>query len=276
MPITISAILSSIGKNIDSMTVVRILKDIIGEELAIKKYGILSSKVDVLIAFPLSLNIAISTSLIPEISKRKAIGDLDGIIKKIEFSIMVTSLIGIPCAFGMGFYSEVIFNLLFPKAKEGFELLRLASIGIIFSLLTQTITGILQGIGKNNIPVYTSLIGIFIKIILNIILIPIENIYEKGAIIGNIVSSFVSFIIVYITLKKNIDLKISIIRNTFKPILASIIMLFISYKFYKIMIMKKISSIFCTIITIAISVFIYILCCFFMKIFKNLKEILET
>ena len=39
-PMTLNAILLSLGKNIDSFTVVKILKNMIGEELAIKKYNV--------------------------------------------------------------------------------------------------------------------------------------------------------------------------------------------------------------------------------------------
>jgi len=163
IPMTISAILGTLGKNIDSVTVVRILKKIIGEELAIIKYGILSSKVDIIMVLPLSFNVAISTSLIPEISKRKAINDLDGIINKIKFSILITAMIAVPATFGMFVYSKQIFSLLYPNAKQGYELLSLASIGLIFSLLTQTINGILQGLGENKIPVYSAIIRYYCK-----------------------------------------------------------------------------------------------------------------
>lgn len=163
VPMTISAILGTLGKNIDSVTVVRILKKIIGEELAIVKYGILSSKVDIIMVLPLSFNIAISTALIPEISKRKAINDLDGIVNKIKFSILITIMIGIPATFGLFAYSKQIFNLLYPNAKQGYELLKLASIGLTFSMLTQTINGILQGLGENKIPVYSALFRNYCK-----------------------------------------------------------------------------------------------------------------
>lgn len=163
VPMTISAILGTLGKNIDSVTVVRILKKIIGEELAVIKYGILSSKVDIIMVLPLSFNIAISTALIPEISKRKAINDLDGIINKIKFSILITIMIGIPATFGLFAYSKQIFNLLYPNAKQGYELLKLASIGLTFSMLTQTINGILQGLGENKIPVCSALFRNYCK-----------------------------------------------------------------------------------------------------------------
>ena len=68
MPLTISAILGALNKNIDSFTVVRNLKSFMSEEQAKIQYGILSGKVDTLVMFPLSFNIAFATALVPAIS----------------------------------------------------------------------------------------------------------------------------------------------------------------------------------------------------------------
>ena len=275
VPITISAILGSLGKNIDSVTIVRILKDIIGENEAIIKYGILSSKIDIIIALPLSFNLAISTALIPEISKYKAINDIDGVVGKIKFSILLTTIIGIPASFGIFSYSKQIFNLLYPNANQGYELLRIAAIGIIFSLLTQTINGVLQGLGENKIPLVVSIVGVVIKVFSNIILIPINGIYEKGAVMGNIFSSITSFIIVYISLKRKINLKLSIIKIMLKPIICSFAMCIFSLNIYKLLINNNFNHNICTVNSIIIAVIIYVVSIFVTKMI-NKKQIFET
>ena len=169
----------------------------------------------------------------------------------------------------MYFYSGRIFDLLYPRANEGAKLLSLASFSIIFSLLVQTLNGVLQGLGKNNVPVYASIIGLIFKILSNIILIPINGIYEKGAIIGNILSNMISFIIVVIVLKKNIKIRLNILKNSIKPIIASIIMIFVSENIYKFLYIKNFNITFCTIISIFSAVIIYVFCCFSMKIINK-------
>lgn len=273
IPITTSAILSSIGRNVDSITIVRILKVVLGEKEAINRYGILSSKVDVLVSLPLAFNIAISTALIPEISKLRIKNDLDAVIQKINFSLTISILIGMPCAIGMNVYSKQIFELLFPRALAGSELLKLSSFSIIFSLLTQTINGILQGIGKNNTPVIASIIGILAKILCNIVLVPLEGIYEKGAVIGNIVSNIVSFIIVFYILKKNIKIELKLNWIFIKSIFSSICMIIISYKMYIFLINMNINRNVCTLSSLAISVITYGILIFLTKSFnKNENE----
>ena len=275
MPMTLNAILSSLGKNIDSITIVKILKGMIGEEAAIKKYGIISSKIDILVSMPLSFNASISTALIPEITKLKAKNDIDELIRKIKFSILITLVIGIPYCFGTYFYSNEILNILFPNASDGAYLLRLSAFGIIFSMLTQTINAILQGLGNNKIPVFASIIGIFFKLFSNIYLMQIDWIAEKGAIIGNILSSFISFIIVYCSLKNRIILNFKILRLSIKPFWGSLIMILISLSLNKIILKNYIEGNSLGLISIVISVIIYVFLTFFIRILKK-DEILES
>ena len=275
MPMTLNAILSSLGKNIDSITIVKILKKLIGEEEAIKKYGIISSKIDILVSMPLSFNASIATSLIPEITKLKAKNDIKELVRKIKFSFLITLVIGVPYCFGIYCYSNDIFNILFPNASDGAILLEMSALGIIFSMLTQTINAILQALGNNKIPVFASIIGIVFKLFSNIYLIPIEGIHEKGAIIGNVLSSMISFFIVYYSLKRIINLDFKLTKLFFKPIFASLIMiifsLFIKEKFFKYYINGRTLGL----ISIVISAIIYVFFIFFMKIL-NKEEMLEN
>lgn len=275
IPMTLNAILSSLGKNIDSMTIVRILKDLIGEEEAIKKYGIISSKIDILVTMPLAFNASIATSLIPEISKRKAKNDIEGLMKKVKFSLLITFILGIPYCFGIYNYSKEIFELLFPNANEGDVLLKFASFGIIFSMITQTINAILQGLGDNNIPVYASFVGLIFKLLSNIYLVKIEGVYEKGAIIGNILSSIVSFSIVYKYLNRKVELKVNIISLANKPFWGSIFMVFVSKTVQEFLLKKEAHYTFGSILSISIAVIVYIFSVFVMKMIK-LEEVFEN
>ncbi len=98
IPISLTAILTSIIKLVDSFTVVRILKPIIGETAAKEKYGILTAKADILATLPLSLNVAFTTALVPAISAANAKGDNNTINKRISLSLLLCLIIGLPCS----------------------------------------------------------------------------------------------------------------------------------------------------------------------------------
>lgn len=226
IPLSIASFVMVLGKNIDSITIMNLLKDKLGEELARERYGILSSKVELLSEFPMSLNGAIAISLIPEVAKLNALNRSDELNKKIDFSLSMTAFIVIPIMIGMFFYSNDIINLLYPNANKGGELLRLASISIIFCGLTQTITGIMQGVGEVKPYLKAISISMIIKLFLNLILIPIDGLLEKGAIISSIVYDVIIFIVVYSKMKEKLDLKLNILSNIIRFSSITVIAIF--------------------------------------------------
>lgn len=266
IPISLSSLISAINKNIDSVTVVRLLKPLIGEATAKAKYGILSSKVDILTSMPLAFNIAFATALVPAISAARVKNDVKTINKRLRFSILITILIGLPCTFGMFMYSTQILELLFPNASSGGTLLAISSFTIIFTVLAQTINGALQGLGKIKVPAIALGCGVITKLIANILLIPIEGIYENGAAIGSVMCHIVSFTIVYNVLKRTIKLDFKISKMIVKPLIITIIMCIISYISYKFAMIIGISSIIATVIGIIIAVIVYFILIVLFKI----------
>lgn len=152
IPIALTAIMSSINKNIDSFTVVRSLKQFMPDDMAVAQYGILGGKVDTLTSLPLSINVAFATALVPAISAAKAKKDKKTITQKTSFSLLTSMLIGLPCTIGMCIFAGPILNLLYPNASSGEVILQISSLTIIFTILDQTINGALQGYGKLKIP----------------------------------------------------------------------------------------------------------------------------
>lgn len=268
IPITLTAIMSSINKNVDSFTVVRNLKNFMTDEQATYLYGILGGKVDTLTTLPLAINVAFATALVPAISAAKARKDNKTISEKTSFSLLVSMLIGLPCTIGMYIFAQPILNLLFPFASDGALILQISSLTIIFTILDQTINGALQGYGKLMIPTISLAVGVIIKFILNIILIPNPNIGVYGAAIGSVACHLVAFIIAFTALRKNIKLNFTFSKFVIKPIIATIIMGICSYFVYltlKGIIIERLA----TIISIIIAVIIYVLAIVVLKVFTK-------
>ena len=117
-PIAICALIGSLNKTIDAMTIVRIAKNYLGEQEAVRQYGILSGKVEGLILFPLSFNMALTTTLIPVISGFKAKGNLEKAKQAVKLAILLGIIIGIPCFLVMFVFPEEILKILFPNASD--------------------------------------------------------------------------------------------------------------------------------------------------------------
>lgn len=273
IPMSLGAFLGTINKNIDSMTVVRGLKKFISEEEAKIQYGILSGKVDTLVTLPMSLNMAFVTALVPAISSAQAMGDIETGKKRISFSLLITILIGLPCSIGMIIYAEPILHLLFPNATSGTFIYQISSICIIFIVLEQTISGALHGMGKIITTAIALGIGVIIKFILNLILIPISpNKFilggTAGAAFATVICHVVATSIEFYILRKNIKLKLNPSKFIIKPILATSLMSIISYLIYNILLSttgEKIAIIF----AILIAIVIYIIALLALKIFSK-------
>ena len=268
IPMALSAIMSSLNKNIDSVTVVRGLKHFLTEGEAKIQYGILAGKVDTLTSLPLSINIAFATALVPAIAAARAKKDTKTATKRTSFSLLVSMLIGLPCTIGMCIYAQQILNLLFPNATAGKVILQISSFTIIFTILDQTINGALQGFGKVMVPATALACGVVTKLILNLILIPIPWIGVNGAAIGSVACHMVAFIIAINILRKNIKLDLEFSKFVIKPLIATFIMSICSYAIL-IILNNIIAEKLATIIAIAIAIIIYVLAIIALKIFTQ-------
>ena len=276
MPMTLSAMLGSLNRNVDSLTVVRALKTFLTDTEAQIQYGMLSGKIETMVTFPLSFNIAFATTLIPAISAAKAAGNIETIKKRVSFSLLINILIGIPCCVGMILFAEPVLKLLFPNASNGALILRISSVSIIFLTIGQTINGTLQGLGKSFVPAISLGIGVITKIIINLIFVKInpENFILggiAGAAFGTVMCHIVSTMISFIQLRKNVKIKLTLDRYVIKPIFATIVMILSAILTYKTFVSINFSL--CMILTILVAIITYLISLFVIRVFTE-EEIL--
>ena len=232
VPIALTSLIATANRTIDAFSIVNIISKYMNSEEAKFQYGILTGKVEGLVVLPYSFNIAFATTLIPTISASRARGEMNKAVKRINFSILSTILICLPCTAVLFAFAEPILKLLFPNAYLGKTMLKICSLSIVFVAVTQTIGGVLQGLKKVKEPVIAIGVGALVKLILNPILLQIQTLNINGAIIATIISHIVTFCISFYYLKKYINIKIDIIKFIIKPILATMIMIFISWNIY--------------------------------------------
>ena len=233
-PIMLASLLATSNKTIDAFTVVNTISKFLGTEEAKFQYGILSGKVEGLVILPYSFNIAFATTLIPTISASEARGEMDKAMKRIDFSILATILISLPCIAIFFTFAEPVLKLLFPNAYLGATMLKICSLSIVFVAITQTIGGVLQGLKRVKEPLIAIGIGAIVKLILNIVLVPIKELNINGAIYASLASHIVIFGISYYYLKKYTDFRMNINKFIIKPVLATIVLIISSIVIYNI------------------------------------------
>ena len=273
IPMSLSAIFGALNRNIDSMTVVRGLKKFMTEESAKIQYGILSGKVETLVTIPMSFNMAFATALVPSISKAMAKNDKKTVEKRIKFSLLVSILIGMPCMVGMILYAKQILLLLFPNAATGEFIYQISCLGIIFILMEQTVGATLHGIGNVFVPAIALAIGGIVKLVLNLILVPINN--ETFILGGTAGAAFCSVIchIVVLTieltiLKKKLGIKFEKNKFIIKPLIAVLVMAISSKVLYTTLI-NIINANMSLIITMLFSIIVYTIMIIILKTFSK-------
>lgn len=232
IPIALTSLLGSCNRSIDAFTIVNTISKFMTTEEAKFQYGILTGKVEGLIVLPYSFNIAFATTLIPSIAASQATGEINKAIQRIKFSILATILIALPCIGVFFVFAEPILKLLFPNAYLGKTMLKLCSLSIVFVAITQTIGGVLQGLKKVKEPAIAIGAGAIVKLVLNLILLPVEALNINGAIIATIASHIIVFSISFYYLKKYVSMNFGIIKFIIKPILATAGMIITAYLIY--------------------------------------------
>ena len=142
-----------IMSNIDLLIVVRRLVDTgYTSAEANSLYGQLSGFATPLINLPQVLTQSIAMSLVPAIAAAHRSKDTEFLQYNATFGIRTAMLVGMPCAVGLMVLAQPIMLLLYPAQQESAlsaaESLVILAFGSIFLSLVQTLTGILQGIGK--------------------------------------------------------------------------------------------------------------------------------
>ena len=273
IPMSLSAILTSLNRNIDSFTVVRLLQKTMPYVEARRQYGILSGKVELLTGLPLSFNVAFATALVTAISAARANGEIEKGVKRINFSLLTTIIIVLPCVVGMVVFADPILKLLFPNASDGAFIMQICVLATIFTAMEQTINGALQGLGKVFVPAIALSIGVLLKLILNYILVPIPtDVFPLGGAVGAAFATDVchitAFCIVFTVLKRTVDLKFSFTKMVLKPLIACGMMAIVSYGTLMLLngiIAPKVA----TIIALVVAVIVYVLSILVLKIFNE-------
>ncbi|MGN1370352.1 MAG: polysaccharide biosynthesis C-terminal domain-containing protein [Aristaeellaceae bacterium] len=201
LPITIGACIVPLSQYIDSIMLVgRLMSTGMAADTASSVYGLFSGTVIRIINIPTALALAVSMSLVPAIASAKAVNDSASVVRQTDLGMRFSFLIGLPCSIGMSILAEPLMRFFYQGSiveEElilGGKLLTVSSLTIILFTVVQATTSVLQGLGKQRIPMYTLLAGVVCKIVLNYVLIAIPSVNIHGAPIASLVCYTVSMV----------------------------------------------------------------------------------
>lgn len=286
IPISLGSIISAVNRIVDTATITRGIEvafaggiDAYGkfvanptlEQLkneAVRLSGILA-KSDTLLNLPIAMNIAFATVLVPSVSGALAVGDKKTASKHVSYSLLISILLILPCAVGYVVLARPIYQLIYPNASYGYDLLQLSSVALIFIALNQTISGSLQGLGKVFAPATGLLMGCIAKFILNVILIRQPSIHIYGAPISSIVCQVISFSYGFTILAKNMSVKLGFVKYILKPVSCAAAMGAAAWAVYSLCMFLVKSNIISLMVSILVAAAVYFVLVFALRVLND-------
>ena len=201
IPITLGACIVPLAGLIDSFMLTDLMEaGGMDATEALVRYGLYSGMVITLINVPTALAMAMSTNLVPAISAALAKGNRDTAARESATGLRVAVVVGFPCSVGMSLLAKPLLYLFYSASYTAAQLdvaaslLNVSAMTIVLFTVVQATSGILQGCGKQRIPMYTLMAGVVCKIILNYVLVGIPGFDIHGAPIASLVCYTVSMV----------------------------------------------------------------------------------
>ena len=223
-------------------------------------YGIFSGKAMVIINIPIALASALSSAMIPAISASSALGNRAETCRKVENAMWTTMLIAIPSAVGLAVLAKPIMRLLFPQPdslQTASELLAMIAVTVVFYCLSTLSNGILQGVGRVNVPVKNAAIALVVQTGLLVGLLIFTELDLYALVICLIVYSFFMCVLNSISVRRCIGVKEDLKKMFLLPALSSVVMGVCARGIYEGMALLIDSNVLCLIPAVLAAIIIY-------------------
>ncbi|MDL2258659.1 polysaccharide biosynthesis protein [Eubacteriales bacterium OttesenSCG-928-K08] len=275
IPVTIGASVMPLTGIVDSAMIINTLESIgYSVEQAGEAYSLLSANVTPLVNMPAVLTVALAMSLVPAISSYMAKKEYRQVQNAARTGLKLSLIIGTPCAVGLFVMAEPILKMLYTSLNQtqltlAAGLLQTACIGVVFLSLVQTLTGVIQGLGKPNVPVLNLMFGGILKVVSLAILTRRPEINIQGAAVSTVVCYATAAILDCIYLVRKTNMKLNVLDVFVKPVFASALMGISVHFLYKAFMSAELSSTVATLAAVMVGVLVYGACIVVLRMFSK-------
>jgi stage V sporulation protein B len=193
------------------------------------QYALYNRYYMVLANVPIAMAAAVASAIIPRVSTAYAGGSKKECNSRIQQSIELATTLTMPCAVGFAVLSKPIVRLIYYRLSEESThtvamLLILGGLSIVLYGISSVLNGVLQGIGKVNVPVVSAATALVLHVFL---LVPLMLYTDLG--VYSLVFATLFYVIVIIlingsALKKELGFKLQWKSAIWMPFCASVIM----------------------------------------------------
>ncbi len=258
MPIIFSAFIYNVNGYINSYMYTDILGKRGMDETVLQtlyaEYGYFMT----LINIPLTLASTAPTSMIPEVSAHYAMRDRKGANEKIDRATWISMIISIPAAVGLAVLSGPVTRLIFGETNGvAAQLLIIGGITIILNGNSNISNGVLQGIGKPNIPMIHAAIALGADVIVMALLLLLTDLGVYAIVLSMVVYAVVMCLLNERAMKKYMKHKNPWKKAYLYPLIASIPMGLVAGGVYYGLYFLVPSNLLCLCISVVLAVIVY-------------------
>ncbi len=224
LPILISSTVYNISSVIDDSIFGNVMTYLGKQDDIVSAWGVFG-EYHILFNIPVALANALSSSLIPSLTRAVAEHNRRDTVSRVKYSIRFTLLIAIPSTIGLCALADPICRMLFPG--KHIELLimltRIGSLAVVFYSLSTISNAILQGLGYLNVPLGNALVSLVIHIVCLIALL-FTGMGIYAVVISNIVFAFMMCFLNQIAIRKHVRARYGLRETYIIPLIAGTVM----------------------------------------------------
>jgi stage V sporulation protein B len=184
-----------------------------------------------------SITQAFGVSALPSVTEAWTEGDPKRIRRSMESVMRIVTLITIPSGIGLSVFAMPIASLIYPSADQGpaivGKVLVILGLASIFAATSTPVDSMLQAVGRVDIPVKLVVVGLVVKIITNYTLVGIPEINVLGAGTGTLLCYLITTVMALYSLFRVTKISLNYFGIFFKPFLASVVSIGISWLMYR-------------------------------------------
>jgi stage V sporulation protein B len=154
-------------------------------------------------------------------------GDVSFLHHNITLSLKTTMIVAMPCTVGLAVLAEPVMRLLYfarlDEAVSAAPSLFVLAFGVVFLASVQTLSGVLQGVERQLIPVRNLFIGAGCKAVITYILTGVPSMNIKGAAVGTVCAYAVAAVLNLASVRRYTGVRVDAVEVFAKPLLCSLV-----------------------------------------------------
>ncbi len=224
VPILISSTVYNISSVIDDYLFGNVQTYLGRSKEIVTEWGIFG-EYHILFNIPVALANALSSSLIPSLTRAVEERNRKDTVSRVRYSIRFTMLIAIPATIGLAVLAEPICRMLFPGKNVALliNLTRVGALAVLFYSLSTISNAILQGLGRLNVPLRNAFISLILHI-LALLGLMFAGLGIYAVVLSNIIFALIMCVLNQRAIRRYAHCRIAIGEVFGLPLLAGLIM----------------------------------------------------